>query len=372
MLLASGCGSEVVIENTGVGGGAASVVAATSTTNVGTSVVGTSVVASSTGAGGAPYCGPDEAPCDDGLFCTGGEHCIDGECSDWVEVECPPPPGGGECLVAFCDEAAQGCVLAAGNDGTPCFNVGPCMESGVCSAGKCVGTPTDCSALDTGCTQGVCDPMADGCIAVPSPNGAPCDDGNPCTSNTTCNAGTCGGGTSGTSVFFADDFHDASKGWTLGNEWQIGPATASVPVSPFQPDPGVDHSPSSDNGVAGVVIGGNADVMVHPFEYITSPAFSATGPDVTLRYYRWLNSDYTPWMTNSIEVWNGTAWVNVFITGGPPGVQDNAWTLHEIDLSPHANGAMRIRFGMNVGQTGSFNVSSWNIDDVRVTGALCP
>lgn len=367
-LLALGCGNEVVIASTGVGGGpsASASIAGTTTGS------GTSIVASSNGAGGASLCGPDGAPCDDGLACTVGEHCVSHECAEGDLVQCPPPPGGGECLVATCDEASGGCVLVPGNDGLACFNVGPCQENGVCAGGKCEGAPVDCSALDGACTKGACDPMVAACVAVPSPSGAPCDDGNPCTTGTTCNGGTCGGGTSGTTVFFSEDFHDNSKGWTLGTEWQIGPAIASPPTSPFGPDPALDHSPSADNGIAGVVIGGNASTAIHPFHYITSPAFSAIGPTVMLRYHRWLNTDYTPWMTNTIEVWNGAAWENAFITGGPPGVQDGAWTLHELDLSAHANGAMRIRFGVSVGQSGAFTVSSWNIDDVRVTSDLCP
>jgi hypothetical protein len=212
--------------------------------------------------------------------------------------------------------------------------------------------------------------MVGGCVAVALPNGAACDDGDPCTANTSCNGGVCAGGTAPV-VFFSEDFHDNAKNWQLGQEWQIGPATASPVTTPFGPDPANDHSPTMDNGVAGVVIGGNASTAIHPFEYLTSPPFAASGATVVLRFWRWLNSDYEPWMHDTVEVWNGSAWVSVFAAGGPPGVQDDHWVLQELDLSPYANPAMQIRFGVDVAQTGAFTVSSWNVDDVVVASGFC-
>ena len=65
----------------------------------------------------------------------------------------------------------------------------------------------------------------------------------------TCSTGLCRGGV-GPTVYFADDFKDASKGWTLGQEWEIGPAKASVGGF-ANPDPAMDHTPTGDNGIAG-------------------------------------------------------------------------------------------------------------------------
>lgn len=392
LVLLAGCGNEVVVIGTG-GGDATSSKATTGATSPTSSVAS----ATSTGTGDPGDCdtdgdcvpptdcvvghcfahtcsfepAPDGSACEDGLFCSAGDACISGKCAPGGLLPCPPPPGGGQCFVAICDEASKGCMLIPGNEGLPCQSFDACVENAVCDDGACKGEPLDCSALDAGCTKGVCDPMAGGCVAVPQPNGAICDDGDPCTSNTTCNGGVCGGGT-GPVVFFADDFHSASNGWTLGNEWQIGPAMASPPTNPFGPDPAMDHTTTNDNGVAGIVIGGNASPALHPFSYLTSPAFAAPGPTVKLRFQRWLNSDYDPWMHNTIDVWNGSAWITVFASGGPPGIQDNAWTPQEIDLSMYANPAMRIRFGMDVAQGGAFTVSSWNLDDVFVASAFCP
>jgi hypothetical protein len=138
------------------------------------------------------------------------------------------------------------------------------------------------------------------------------------------------------------------------------------------PDPAQDHTLTSDNGVAGVDIGGNADQMLHPFTWLTSPVINVgAAPAVFLEYWRWLNSDYTPWMENRVEVFDGVSWVVVWQSGGAPGIQDNAWTKQSHDISMYANAQLRVRFGFDIGQNGVFNVSSWNLDDVVVASGAC-
>lgn len=172
--------------------------------------------------------------------------------------------------------------------------------------------------------------------------------------------------------YFSEDFSSNAQGWTLGPEWQIGAATPSS-GGVGNPDPAEDHTPTSDDGVAGVVIGGNASTSTHGFYYLTSPvidAASAPGP-ITLSYHRWLNSDYTPYMQNRVEVWNGASWVVVWQSGSSPAIRDQVWTLREHDLTPYKSAGMRVRFGFNVGSAGVFSVSSWNLDDVSVHDGAC-
>jgi len=180
---------------------------------------------------------------------------------------------------------------------------------------------------------------------------------------------------------FAEDFSDNAAGWTLGPEWQIGPAQASSCGDSGADDPDTDHSATSDDGVAGVAIGGCATTLMHPYAYLESPAFdTSTGnAGVVLTFYRWLDSDQRPFMTSDVEVWNGSQWIAVWTQpsdGFPlfdnPSAGGPGWNLQQLDLTPYKNAAMRIRFGFKIEDPQVYSVGSWNIDDVRVSSAACP
>ena len=170
---------------------------------------------------------------------------------------------------------------------------------------------------------------------------------------------------------FVDSFANNSQGWTLGPEWQIGSATSSSGHSQGNPDPSFDNTITSDNGIAGVVIGGNASTAsLHGYYYLTSPVINTNvSGNVFFEYSRWLNSDYTPFMANTIEIFNGSSWTPLWTTGGSPHIQDGAWTPQSFDISASKSANTQIRFGFNIGSTGVWTVSSWNIDDVRIYSA---
>ena len=88
--------------------------------------------------------------------------------------------------------------------------------------------------------------------------------------------------------------------------------------------------------------------------------------------WRWLNSDYTPYMQNRIQVWDGATWQTVWETGGSPGIEDAVWTNVTYDISAYANANMQIRIGYNVDSGGVFTCSGWNVDDILITGSTCP
>jgi hypothetical protein len=199
-----------------------------------------------------------------------------------------------------------------------------------------------------------------------------CDDGTSCTTGEICSGGTCGGGV-GPEVYFGDTFADNSKGWTLGPEWQIGPAMGSF-GGVFGSDPEEDHTPTNDDGIAGVVIGGNASTNLHSYYWLESPPFNASNAagQVIFGFYRLLNSDYDPFMHNAVEVWNGTQWVNLWTSGPSPGVQDPGWTYIQYNVTAHKNAGMRVRFGFDITSGGVFTIGSWNVDDVLVASQACP
>jgi hypothetical protein len=157
------------------------------------------------------------------------------------------------------------------------------------------------------------------------------------------------------------------------NEWEIGPAMMSVGNPVGNEDPGTDYTATQDNGIAGVVIGGYASEVIHAQHYIESPPFNTDVPGpVYLEFRRWLNSDYTPFMKNTIDVFDGTTWQSVWASGGSPGIKDAAWTQIQHDITAFKSPSMKVRFGFDIMSSGVFTVSSWNIDDVIVANAVCP
>jgi hypothetical protein len=174
-------------------------------------------------------------------------------------------------------------------------------------------------------------------------------------------------------VYFEETFANNAKGWTLGTDWQIGSATASSGHSSGYPDPAQDHTPTADNGVAGVVIGGNAPKVNHGMYYLTSPVIDlSAATSAYLEYWRFLNSDYSPYMVNEVSVYNGTSWVILWQTGGFPNITDSVWTKVNFDISAHKNAAFQIRFGYSIGNAASvYTISQWNLDDVKITNINC-
>ncbi|UQA57259.1 hypothetical protein [Polyangium aurulentum] len=294
----------------------------------------------------------DGAACDDKQFCTVGEVCQGGQCVGGTPNPCQ---GNGGCMVGLCDEANDTCQLTPGNEGKACEDGSPCTAGTTCSAGLCLG-------------------------GGPTNDGGSCDDGLSCTTGEVCAAGACGGGV-GPEIYFSEDFANNAKGWILGPEWEIGPAVPPKdPFFPYGQDPDTDHSAGSDNGVAGVILGGPPQQLgPHPFYFLESPPFdtSMAQGKVILGFWRWLNSECGPLMRNAIQVHDGTSWNSVWTSGNaPPCVIDappdgQGWTYVSYDLTAFKNAAMRIRFGFLIQQQASVFIGSWNVDDVLVASDAC-
>jgi hypothetical protein len=348
--------------------------------------------------------GEPGSTCDDGDPCTSGETCsAAGVCGNSVMTDCSSYTS--ECSVGEC-KPGEGCSAKPLNEGAPCDKGNFCAES-ACSMGKCtlvvpnhVGDPCDdqvfCTTGETcqpngGCSNGTptcvtankcqnaqCDEDAKTCSFPAVPTGQPCEDGDACTGGETCNVSAlCVGGTSPPVGYFFDDFSSGNKGWILGPEWQIGAAKESVGGA-VGADPAADHSASDDNGIAGVVLGGNEQAVPHVPYYIESPSVNvAAASKVILTYYRWLNSDYLPYMRNMIEVFDGTSWKEVWTSGEQPGIQDSppvgqGWTFMSHDLTAYKNTSLKVRFGYEILLNAAFTIGSWNLDDVKIQNTPCP
>jgi hypothetical protein len=331
--------------------------------------------------------------CDDSDACTSADKCAAGKCEgtmkDCTSLDARP------CVKGECNKTTVECE-AKPQTGPACEDGNPCTLSDTCQAGTCAaGSPKDCSKLTGACADGVCDTATGDCMSAPKNEGMVCNDNNGCTINDKCAAGACVGpaGNEGQTcedqvscttgevcvagecfiaaprVYFVEPFASNDAGWTLGTEWEIGAAKASSGGNKCC-DPENDHTPSADDGVAGVVIGGNASGTVHDFFYLESPAFDTTGTgQVHLSYYRWLNCLWDAFMMHTVDVWDGTTWHNLF-TNEFPGTEDTQWTFESFDVTQYRNAGMRVRFGFEM--SSGVEVGSWNIDDVVVASTPCP
>lgn len=231
-----------------------------------------------------------------------------------------------------------------------------------------------------------------------------CDDGDPCNGSEGCSEGVCTAGdpssvcsvggtcyaeganpqnpaqhclpdTNPESLLyrrFFEDFADNAAGWTLDTDWAIGSAAASSGEKYGNPDPAMDHTDTDDNGVAGVALGANVPVKTHDYYYLTSPPVDVSDASVVqLQFWRWLNSDYTPYMQNRVQVFDGAAWKTLWETGKEPGVRDVGWTTVSYDLSAHKNAALQVRIGFKIGNKSAFKVSGWNVDDLAILTDTC-
>jgi hypothetical protein len=414
--------------STGAGGGTSTTGtgSGTSTTGAGggTSTTGTGGGTSTTGAGGGSpkpdachlwscnetlnaceiVAGNPGSACDDGEPCTTGETCSpSGTCGSGAATDC-------SALISECSSAkctlGLGCELVPEKEGAACDATNFCATS-ACTAGKCalvapqnVGLACDdkvfCTTGETcqtngGCSSGgptcvttnkcqnaTCDEVAKTCSFPAVPTGQPCEDGNVCSGGETCNVSAqCVGGVMPPVTYFFDDFSTSNKFWILGPEWQIGSAKASI-GGQVGADPAADHTVTADNGIAGIVIGGNEQPVIHTPYFIESPSVDVAGAGkVVLTYYRWLNSDYLPFMRNMVEVYDGTSWKEVWTSAGPPSIEDSppvgtGWTFMSHDLTAYKNMSLKVRFGYEILQGGVYTIGSWNLDDVKIQNTACP
>jgi hypothetical protein len=91
--------------------------------------------------------------------------------------------------MSVCNPATGTCMPTPTPDGTTCDDGLLCTENDVCLSGTCTGTPITCASTDPCLNNpGSCDPADGFCLF---PDGAICDDANPCTGPDTCLTGVC-------------------------------------------------------------------------------------------------------------------------------------------------------------------------------------
>ena len=257
----------------------------------------------------------NEGECADGNPCTVADHCVAGLCVG-QPVDCDD---NNPCTDDFCGEAG-GCQYEANN--IDCDDGDPCTVADECNDGACTGTGVDCECLTDGdcaaledgdlcngtlvcntsslphlcvvdpatpvtcpdptginaiCQKGVCDPATGACGFVADHEALLCEDGDPCTVNDKCLAGTCMAGVAancsdgnpctddgceagiGCTHTFNAKSCDDGNGCTLGDTCSNGACAAGVALGCDDANPCTDDGCDPDTGCTHAANNGACD-----------------------------------------------------------------------------------------------------------------
>ena len=135
---------------------------------------------------------PNDTPCNrDEDLCT-LDTCQNGQCQAGPQKTCTV--SADPCKVNVCVPATGDCVTQNAPNNTPCEDGDLCTLNDTCQNGTCrSGSPRTCPASADPCKVNVCVPATGDCVTQNAPNNTPCTDNNQCTTVDTCQNGTCQG-----------------------------------------------------------------------------------------------------------------------------------------------------------------------------------
>jgi hypothetical protein len=161
---------------------------------------------------------------------------------------------------------------------------------------------------------------------------------------------------------------DTDPGWSTEGEWAFGKATGQGGSSHGNPDPMIG---ATGNNVYGINLFGDYSTAIGGPYYLTTTAIDCSNlTQVGLHFQRWLNTDYQPYVYATVDVSNdGVNWESLWNNGSSE-IADSTWSEHAFDISSVADNepTVYIRWGHEVGQSGAWAYSGWNIDDVEIWG----
>ena len=166
--------------------------------------------------------------------------------------------------------------------------------------------------------------------------------------------------------FFLEDFESTTE-WTLTGEFEIGSPQGLGGISHGNPDP---SSAVSGLKVLGVDLTDNGDYepSLGDREYSAESRIidCSSYSFVSLEFQRYLNIESASYDHAYIDIWDGTSWNEIFTN--PEGIEDDEWVTQTIDISDYADGNyIKIRYSLGL-TDGGWQLSGWNIDDVKLIG----
>ncbi len=166
------------------------------------------------------------------------------------------------------------------------------------------------------------------------------------------------------------DTFEASTGWTLEGEWQIG-APQGKGSAPADPGGAFEGSKVLGHDLTGL--------GAHPGDYEPQKTERAVSPVINasslvhgqLKFRRWLNVGGGG--ISYVDVKRGGGWTAVW-TSPVSGIGESGWSLQTVDVSLLAdgNGAFQFAFRQFGGLSASGNRSGWNVDRLVLKSADAP
>jgi predicted outer membrane repeat protein len=161
---------------------------------------------------------------------------------------------------------------------------------------------------------------------------------------------------------------DTDPGWPVEGDWAFGTPQGAGGAN-GNPDTNVGYTGVN---VYGVNLAGDYRVMVGGPYYLTAGPFDCTERQaVSVRFARWLNSDFYPFVGNTLEVSNdGQTWSVVWQAQEGENLADSEWQILEYDISAVADGqgSVYLRWGYEIISDRAYPYSGWNIDDIELRG----
>ncbi len=159
---------------------------------------------------------------------------------------------------------------------------------------------------------------------------------------------------------------DSDPGWSMQGQWAFGQPMGLGGSHGFA-DP---NCGASGTNVCGVNLNGDYSLTTGGPYYLTlGPIDLSDVTDVSLRFQRWLNTDYEPYVVCTLDVSRGSdIWTTLWTNGGSE-IVENDWSAQEFDISSTADdqATVYVRWGYEVGNY-AYAYSGWNIDDVEIWG----
>jgi hypothetical protein len=162
---------------------------------------------------------------------------------------------------------------------------------------------------------------------------------------------------------------DSDPGWTTQGQWAFGQPQGKGGVSHGYPDPTSGYTGANVYGVN--LAGDYSTTPGGPYALTLGPVDLSKASQVSLRFRRWLNTDYQPYVSATIRVSkDGSTWDEVW-NNGESEISQKSWSLEQYDIAKYADGqpTVYVRWDYGIGSA-AYAYSGWNIDDVEIWGIL--